>query len=147
MAESKVPGESGGFKDSAPLTKEQVDEKARQLLARMSLKEKIQQMSGSTPLFPGLFEVWLAYNIRPLPAGENTRLAIPAIRFSDGPRGVVMNHSTCFPVSMARGASWDIDLEERIGDAMGVEARSLGANFMGSVCINLLRHPAWGRAQ
>src|SRR5512137_328231 len=113
----------------------------------MSLKEKIQQMSGSTPLFPGLFDVWLAYNTRPLPAGENTRLSIPAICFSDGPRGVVMNHSTCFPVSMARGASWDIDLEERIGDAMGVEASSLGANFMGSVCINLLRHPAWGRAQ
>ncbi|MCX5991307.1 MAG: glycoside hydrolase family 3 C-terminal domain-containing protein [Chloroflexi bacterium] len=30
---------------------------------------------------------------------------------------------------------------------MGVEAKSLGGNFMGSVCINLLRHPAWGRAQ
>ncbi len=104
-------------------------------------------MSGSTPLFPGLFEVWLAYNMRPLPAGGNARLSIPAICFSDGPRGVVMNHSTCFPVTMARGASWDNDLEERIGDAMGVEARSLGANFMGSVCINLLRHPAWGRAQ
>jgi beta-glucosidase len=147
MEGSKVPGESGGIKEDIALTKEQVDEKARHLLAQMSLKEKIQQMSGSTPLFPGLFEVWLAYNTRPLPAGENTRLSIPAICFSDGPRGVVMNHSTCFPVSMARGASWDIDLEERIGDAMGVEARSLGANFMGSVCINLLRHPAWGRAQ
>jgi len=48
---------------------------------------------------------------------------------------------------MARGASWDTELEERIGDAMGVEARSQGANIMGSVCINLLRHPAWGRAQ
>ncbi len=147
MTESKVSGQSGWLKDNAPLTKEQVDEEARHLLARMSLKEKIQQMSGGTPLFPGLFEVWLAYNTCPLPAGENTRLSIPAICFSDGPRGVVMNHSTCFPVSMARGASWDIDLEERIGDAMGVEARSLGANFMGSVCINLLRHPAWGRAQ
>jgi beta-glucosidase len=147
MAESKVPGASGGPKDSSPLTKEQVDQKARHLLARMSLKEKIHQMSGSTPLFPGLFEVWLAYNMRPLPAGDNARLSVPPICFSDGPRGVVMNHSTCFPVTVARGASWDTALEERIGDAMGVEARCLGANFMGSVCINLLRHPAWGRAQ
>jgi beta-glucosidase len=147
MAESKVPGESGGLNSRAPLTKEQVDEQARRQLAQMSLREKTEQMSGSTPLFPGLFEVWLAYNKRPLPAGENRRLSIPAICFSDGPRGVVMNHSTCFPVTMARGASWDTDLEERVGDAMGVEARSLGANFMGSVCINLLRHPAWGRAQ
>ncbi len=147
MAESKAPSGSGGPKDSAPLTKEQADEKARHLLTQMSLKEKIQQMSGSTSLFPGLLEVWLAYNIRPLPAPENERLTIPALSWSDGPRGVVMNHSTCFPVSMARGASWDTELEERIGDAMGVEARSQGANIMGSVCINLLRHPAWGRAQ
>jgi beta-glucosidase len=30
---------------------------------------------------------------------------------------------------------------------MGKEARALGANFFGGVCINLLRHPAWGRSQ
>jgi beta-glucosidase len=88
-----------------------------------------------------------AYNARPIPAGDNSRLGIPGIRFSDGPRGVVMNHSTCFPVSMARGATWDVDLEARVGDAMGVEARSLGGNILAAVCINLLRHPAWGRAQ
>jgi beta-glucosidase len=59
----------------------------------------------------------------------------------------VMYNSTCFPVSMACGASWDVALEERIGDAIGVEARSQGASFFGGVGINLLRHPAWGRAQ
>jgi beta-glucosidase len=130
-----------------PITKEQVEEKAKHLLAQMSLEEKIHQMSGDTPLFRGLIELLLAYNKRPLPAGENSRLSIPGIRFSDGPRGVVMGHSTCFPVSMARGASWDTDLEERVGDAIGIEARSQGANFFGGVCINVLRHPAWGRAQ
>ncbi|MCX5991306.1 MAG: hypothetical protein NTZ04_03110 [Chloroflexi bacterium] len=123
MAQLKDSGESGGLKENAPLTKEQVDEKARHLLNQMSLREKIQQMSGSTPLFPGLFEVWLAYNMRPLPAGENVRLSVPAICFSDGPRGVVMNHSTCFPVTMARGASWDTDLEERSGSAMPWESK------------------------
>jgi beta-glucosidase len=147
MAKFKVPGDWGSLKENMPLTKERVDEKARHLLTQMSLKEKIQQMSGSTPLLRGLWDAWLAYNMRPLPAGENRRLSIPALCFSDGPRGVIMNHSTCFPVTMARGASWDTALEERIGDAMGVEARSQGANIMASVCINLLRHPAWGRAQ
>ncbi len=147
MPDSRVSVKTQAPAENPLLTNEQIDEKARHLLTLMSLKEKIQQMSGCTPLFPGLFEVWLAYNMRPLPAGENARLSVPAICFSDGPRGVVMNHSTCFPVTMARGASWDTALEERIGDAMGVEARSLGANFMGSVCINLLRHPAWGRSQ
>ncbi len=66
---------------------------------------------------------------------------------TDGPRGVVMGHSTCFPVSMARGASFDPELEKRIGDVIGQEARAQGANYFGGVCINLLRHPAWGRSQ
>jgi beta-glucosidase len=48
---------------------------------------------------------------------------------------------------MARGASFDPDLEKRIGDAIGVEARALGANLFAGVCVNVLRHPAWGRAQ
>jgi beta-glucosidase len=48
---------------------------------------------------------------------------------------------------MARGATWDPDLEERIGDAIGLELRALGADLYGGVCVNLLRHPAWGRAQ
>jgi beta-glucosidase len=48
---------------------------------------------------------------------------------------------------MARGASFDIDLEHRIGQVMGIEARAQGATLSGAVCINLLRHPAWGRAQ
>lgn len=120
---------------------------ARELLARMSLAEKIHQMSGDTPYLPGMLEMAREYNSRPLPAGGNARLGIPPLLFTDGPRGVAVGRSTCFPVTMARGAAWDRDLEERIGDAIGVEARSQGANFFAGVCINLLRHPAWGRAQ
>ena len=48
---------------------------------------------------------------------------------------------------MARGATWDTDLEERIGDAIGRELRAVGASLYGGVCVNVLRHPAWGRAQ
>ena len=142
-----VPGLWGSLTPSQPLSDEQIEAKARDLLQQLSLDEKIHQMSGDTPFLSGTLEMMRAYNTRPLPAGENLRLGIPGIRFSDGPRGAVIYHSTCFPVTMARGASWDIELEERIGDAIGVEARSQGANFFGGVCINLLRHPAWGRAQ
>ena len=124
-----------------------VDAGARHLLAQMTLDEKIGQMSGDTPMLSGLIGMAHGYNVRPFPAGENRRLGVPALQFTDGPRGVVMNHSTCFPVAMARGATWDPDLEERVGDAIGVEARSLGANFFAGICINVLRHPAWGRAQ
>jgi beta-glucosidase-like glycosyl hydrolase len=55
--------------------------------------------------------------------------------------------ATTFPAASARGASWDPHLEERVGDVMGREARAHGANMIGGPCINLLRHPAWGRAQ
>ena len=142
-----VPSEWGILKEDSPLTKEQIEKKARDLLAQMSLEEKVKQMSGDTPLVRGFIELLFAYNRHPIPAGENMWLSIPGIRFSDGPRGIVMYQSTCFPVPMARGASWDTDLELRVGEAIGIEARSQGANFYGGVCINLLRHPAWGRAQ
>lgn len=125
----------------------QIEAAAANLRDQMTLDEKIAQMSGDqSPLLDG-WGMLRAYNASPIPGGENRRLGIPGIRFSDGPRGVVMYESTCFPVSMARGASWDVELEERIGDAIGVEVRTQGANFFGGVCVNLLRHPAWGRAQ
>ena len=58
-----------------------------------------------------------------------------------------MGASTCFPVSMARGATWDPDLEYRVGQVIGTECRAQGVSLFAGVCINLLRHPAWGRAQ
>ncbi|HEY4947656.1 MAG TPA: hypothetical protein VII19_07135, partial [Acidimicrobiales bacterium] len=64
---------------------------------------------------------------------------LPGFSFSDGPRGVVVDQATCFPVSMARGATWDVDLEERIGDAIGQEVRAVGGDLFGGVCINVLR--------
>ena len=100
-----VQPEWGTLTGDSPLTKEEIESKARQMLGQMTLREKVRQMSADTPLFPGGIQMARAYNTRPLPAGENRRLGIPGIRFSDGPRGVVMYHSTCFPVSMARGAS------------------------------------------
>jgi len=116
------------------------------IVSSMTLDEKIRQMSGDT----GLLDIpvmLIRYNFTPFDSGENRSLGIPAISFTDGPRGVAIGHSTCFPVSMARGATWDPGLEERVGSAMGVEARAQGANFSGAVCINIPRHPGWGRAQ
>ncbi|RKK68699.1 hypothetical protein BFJ69_g13387 [Fusarium oxysporum] len=79
--------------------------------------------------------------------GEVPRLKIPGVRFSDGPRGCVMGNSTAFPVAMARAATWDEALEERVGRAIGRECKALGANQFGGICINLPRHPSWGRIQ
>ena len=105
-------------------------------------------MSGDLEFWPGLVGMLRGgYGRTPYVGGAIARLGLPGIRFCDGPRGVTLGQSTCFPVSMARGATWDVELEERVGAAMGAEARAQGANLIGSVCVNLLHHPAWGRAQ
>ena len=129
------------------LSDDQIEEKAKKILSIMTLEEKLYQMSGDWTLNEGGPKMQKRYNAEPIPAGEDKKLGIPGVLFSDGPRGVVIGNSTCFPVSMARGASWDLDLEEKIGEVIGIEAKAHGANYFGGVCINLLRHPAWGRAQ
>ena len=129
------------------LSEEMIEEKANDILGSMELKDKVYQMAGDISLVRGSVPMLIRYNSKPIPAGHDKKLGIEGMKFSDGPRGIVMGASTCFPVSMARGASWDIDLEERIGNAIGIEGRAQGANYFGGVCINLLRHPAWGRAQ
>jgi beta-glucosidase len=124
------------------------DEAARTLLAQMDEAERLGLLDGDEPFWPGMPDMMgKGYNLEPIVAGAVPRLGVPGIRFSDGPRGAVIGRSTAFPVPMARGATWDPDLEERIGEAIGAEIRAQGGNLFAGVCINLLRHPAWGRAQ
>jgi beta-glucosidase len=128
-------------------SQEQINAHIAYLLGEMSLDEKVYMMSGH-----GFFAQYLAGNkvwaADPYQAGGGCeRLGVPAFFFTDGPRGVARGQSTCFPVTMARGASFDPDLERRVGAVMAIEARAQGCNLSGAVCINLLRHPAWGRAQ
>jgi beta-glucosidase len=126
----------------------QIEARASELLAQLTLDEKIEMMDGDTSFWTGLVNMMGGgYSAQTWDAGVISRLNIPGLRFSDGPRGLVMEGGTTFPVSMARGAAWDVDLEERIGDVIGRELRAQGGTLFGGVCINLLRHPAWGRAQ
>ena len=123
-------------------------EAATALVAEMTEDERLWCLDGDAPTWAGLtFLGSNGYHRTPFHAARVERLGLPGFSFSDGPRGVVIGNATCFPVSMARGATWDVDLEERIGDAIGRELRALGANLYGGVCVNVLRHPAWGRAQ
>ena len=114
-----------------------VERRVDDLLAQMTLAEKIEQMHGSgfsdgTWRTPG-----------------NERLGIPGFGMLDGPRGVSLlaGEATSFPVAMARAATWDPALEERVGEAIGAESRAKGASVLLAPTLNLLRHPRWGRAQ
>jgi beta-glucosidase len=123
-------------------------ETARKIVADMTEDEKLWCLDGDAPFWAGLGYMGRGgYHKSPFYAARVERLGLPGFAFSDGPRGVVVDRATCFPVSMARGATWDLDLEERIGDAIGLELRAIGADLYGGVCVNILRHPAWGRAQ
>src|SRR5574342_686648 len=103
-------------------------DEARRLVGQMTLEEKLGCLDGDTPFWEGLVDAFQGgYYKHPFPGAAVPRLGIPGIRFSDGPRGVVVGHCTAFPVSMARGASFDPQLEQRIGDAIGRELRAVGA--------------------
>ncbi|MDR3173868.1 MAG: hypothetical protein LBU19_06445, partial [Treponema sp.] len=138
-------------------TKEQrlsYTEKARAIVAQMSLEEKVDLMSGKVNFGPEQIAEMAKdpdkhYNHVPYPNAENKRLGVPSMRFCDGPRGVVCGtgKSTCFPVSMLRGATFDPALEEEIGRAIGREVRAYGGNLFAGVCINLPQNPGWGRSQ
>jgi len=109
------------------------------LLSSMTLEEKVEQMHGAS-LAPSA-------GLSDTPA--NARLGIPGFRMVDGMRGVgrATGNATTFPVGAARGATFDRDLERRVGEAIGAEARARGANVLLAPTMNLLRHPRWGRAQ
>ncbi|MDZ7675304.1 MAG: glycoside hydrolase family 3 N-terminal domain-containing protein [Acidimicrobiales bacterium] len=121
---------------------------AAELVGSMTADERLSCLDGDTPFWTGLeFLGRGGYHLMPFDGGRVERIGLPGISFADGPRGCVVGNATCFPVSMARGATWDPDLEERVGEAIGRELRAAGATLTGAVCVNVLRHPAWGRAQ
>lgn len=128
-------------------------ERARHIVDSLTLEERVSLMSGSMTFeeVRGAIKKKTKehYNHFPYPAGGIPEKGIPAVLFCDGPRGVVCGNgkSTCFPVSMLRGASFDTDLEEEIGEAMAEEVLAYGGNLSAGVCINLPYNPGWGRSQ
>ena len=124
---------SGGSSDG------DLEARVDELVSQMTLEEKLAQMSGDTTAIVGR-ELWHVPGVE--------RLAVPPFEMSDGPRGVgVHEGATVFPVAMARGASWNPELERSVGEAMGRELRAVGGNVLLAPAINNLRHPSWGRSQ
>jgi len=130
-------------------TKENLHRQTEGLLSAMTLKERIHMLSGHTLWVTQkhMIKEHRTYNYEGLPMGGCQRLGVPPAKFSDGPRGVVMANSTCFPVSMCRASAFDDELEFRVAQAMAREIRAQGANYFAGICINLVRNPRWGRAQ
>lgn len=125
-----------------------VEQAASAVLAQLGDEELLWLLDGDSTMRQELPEILRnGYNRIPAEGGRVDRLGIPGVRFSDGPRGVVMGSSTSFPAAIARAAAFDTDLEHRIGAAIGAEARAQGGNVFGGVCVNLAPFPGWGRSQ
>ena len=105
-------------------TKEQrmkYDAKAKELVKSLTLEQKVHLMSGNMVINPEMMakmaEMLAAegadaskfhYNVTPYDAGGVEEKGLAPMKFCDGPRGVVcgVGQTTCFPVSMARGATY-----------------------------------------
>src|SRR4051794_41018410 len=90
------------------------------------------------------------------PAVEQAGL--PSVVLTDGPHGVRRQEgdfdqiglldsapATCFPPAVAVGSSWDPQIAERIGAAVGREARALGVPVVLGPGVNIKRSPLGGR--
>src|SRR6202051_1279960 len=111
-------------------TKTDVVKRVDSILSKMTLAEKIELIGGSNDFYT-----------RPIP-----RLGIPSLRMSDGPMGVHdYGLTTAYPAGIALAASWDVDLAQRVGAAMGRDARARGVHFVLAPGMNIYRAPMNGR--
>lgn len=119
------------------LDHEEIATQVSSIIQKMSLAQKLNEIRGTQQApVDGLYL-----------AGGDADLDIPVFRMVDGPRGARTGKATAFPVAIARAASFDPMLENRVGRAMGLEVSAKNGNVILAPTINIIRHPCWGRAQ
>ncbi len=115
-------------------SKSRMSERVESILREATVEEKAASVAGTdlwnTPGFP--------------------RLDVPGLRVTDGPNGArgprwTGQGALCVPCGSALGATWDPALLERVGRALGEEARTKGAHVLLAPTVNLHRHPLAGR--
>jgi beta-glucosidase len=121
------------------LRAEDSDARARELVGKMSLQEKIEQLHG----------IHDATYYRYVP--PNVRLGIPAFHIANGPVGVgpagddPQKPATAFPAPISLAASWDLGLAKRYGVLIGKEAKDMDEDLLEAPDINIARVPQNGR--
>jgi beta-glucosidase len=111
-------------------------------ISTLTLEQKASLLSGR--------DFW---STKPIPEA-----GIPSIILTDGPHGVRRqagdaDHlgindslpSTCFPLAVAVGSSWDPELAARVGAAVGREGRVFGVSVILGPGVNIKRSPLCGR--
>lgn len=119
-----------------------MENRINQLLSELTLEEKASLCSGK--------DFWTTQPIE--------RLGVPSIMVTDGPHGLRkqagetdhlgINKSvptTCFPSGVSLASSWDRDLIESVGRALGVESQSEDVAVILGPGANIKRSPLCGR--
>ena len=114
----------------------------KSIISKLTLEEKAALLQGAT--------VWTSYPVK--------RLGVPAMFMSDGPVGLRkqagegdhlgINASvpaTCFPTAATMANSWDIELGEALGKALGEEAAANDVHVVLGPGLNIKRSPLCGR--
>ncbi len=138
--------------------------KAKNLLAKMTLEEKIGQLNLVTPgggmltgavvsadveskikkgQVGGLFGIYSPEKVRKAQdlAVKGSRLHIPLIFGLD----VIHGHKTIFPIPLGMSASWDLDLIKESSVIAAKEATADGLNWAFSPMVDIARDARWGR--
>ena len=111
------------------VTQEYID-RAAEIVGQMTLEEKVAYVGG--------YEDWYIRAVE--------RLGLPAIRMADGPQGVRNNtKSTLYPSGIAAAATWDRDLINKMGVALGQDSRARGVHILLGPGVNIYRSPLCGR--
>lgn len=111
--------------------------KAADLVARMTLPEKVNITTGTG------WSMGLAVGN----TGPAVHVGFPGLALQDGPLGIrFADNATAFPAGITVGATWNKKLMYEHGKAHGLEARGKGINILLGPCIGPLgRMPAGGR--
>ncbi|HZU26910.1 MAG TPA: beta-glucosidase BglX [Bryobacteraceae bacterium] len=129
------------------------------LIAKMTIEEKLGQMSQSSNLASPLSDKdrqeirsgrWGSYlNAGTLSdkieaqriATKESRLGIPLIFGRD----VIHGFRTVFPIPLGEAASWDPDLVRQAAHVAAVEASATGIHWVFAPMVDIARDPRWGR--
>jgi beta-glucosidase len=140
------------------------------VIAAMTLEEKVNMVVGTGMRMPGAPPetkkaleqmspvVGQTQEIVSGAAGTSyaiPRLGIPSIVVADGPAGIRISptrqndnatyYCTAFPVGTLLASTWDVDLVNKVGQAMGKEALEYGVDVILGPGMNIHRNPLCGR--
>ncbi len=153
-----------------------IDQRVADLVPRLTLEEKIAQISIAdwndditfdTGDVEQLRRVWphglgamsrvglhrspreaaVIYNQIQRYQCEHTRLGIPAFSIDEVLHGLMAKDSTVFPQAIGLASTWNPELIREVFTAIAAETRARGGNFVLSPVLDLGRDPRWGRTE